>query len=190
MRRRTQGQRTSLTVPCRGQLEGRASLRAGAPALSATSRFLRAGAGYRRLVARSDLVGADTMRLGRTDSSGAAIRDAFLLAGTDSSRQAWTWLMRCGLWSRLGQSQQAIEDCARAAAGQRIGDGALRARSLPVRHDLLAARPLPPLGRGVGAGAGPGTALRQLASPAGGCAQQHGRGVRGGRKTHRGGSGL
>lgn len=69
------------------------------------------------------------MRLGRTDSSDAAIRDAFQLAGADSSRQAWTWLMRCGLWSRLGQSQQAIETCARAQQlADAIGDGALQAR--------------------------------------------------------------
>lgn len=79
---------------------------------------------------RAQLWWAQTlMRLGRTDSSEAAIRDAFGLAGTDSSRQAWTWLMRCGLRSRLGQSQPAIEDCARAQQlAEQVGDSALQAK--------------------------------------------------------------
>lgn len=69
------------------------------------------------------------MRLGRTDSSEAAIRDALLLAGPDSTRQAWSYLMRCGLWSRLGRSQEAIADCERAQGLARGPDtGVLRAR--------------------------------------------------------------
>ncbi len=69
------------------------------------------------------------MRLGRTDSSETAIRDAFLLAGSDSTRQAWTWLMRCGLRSRLGQSQEAIDDCALAQQlADALGAGDLQAR--------------------------------------------------------------
>ncbi len=69
------------------------------------------------------------MRLARTDSSEAAIRDAFLLAGSDSSRQAWTYLMRCGLSSRLGRSEPAIADCERAQGlAERLGAGDLQAR--------------------------------------------------------------
>jgi CHAT domain-containing protein/Tfp pilus assembly protein PilF len=69
------------------------------------------------------------MRLGRTDSSEAAIRDAFLLAGADSLRHAWTYLMRCGLWSRLGRSEEAIADCGRALGlAERLEAGNLRAR--------------------------------------------------------------
>lgn len=69
------------------------------------------------------------MRLSRTDSSEAALRDAFLLAGSDSSRHGWTYLMRCGLWSRLGRSEQAIADCERAQGlAQRLDAGDLRAK--------------------------------------------------------------
>ncbi len=105
-------------------------------------RFLQAHPEYRRLRDsfalaqdsagwwRAQLWWAQTlMRLARTDSSEAAIRDAFLLAGSDSSRHAWTYLMRCGLWSRLGRSEQAIEDCQRAQAlAERLNAGELRAR--------------------------------------------------------------
>ncbi|MEK6597764.1 MAG: hypothetical protein AABY91_05480, partial [Gemmatimonadota bacterium] len=65
-------------------------------------RFLQAHPEYRRLRDsfalaqdsagwwRAQLWWAQTlMRLARTDSSEAAIRDAFLLAGSDSSRHAW-----------------------------------------------------------------------------------------------------
>lgn len=68
-------------------------------------------------------------RLGRTDSADAALRDAFVLAGTDSNRTGWTWLMRCGLKSRLGKSQEAIEDCERAQQlATAISAGDLEAR--------------------------------------------------------------
>lgn len=79
---------------------------------------------------RAQLWWAQTMmRLGRTDSAEAAIKDAFLLAGSDSTRHGWTLLMRCGLWSRLGNSQQAIEDCARAQGiAERLQAGDLQAR--------------------------------------------------------------
>ena len=69
------------------------------------------------------------MRLGRTDSSEVAIREAFLLAGSDSSRHAWTLLMRCGLGSRLGRPQSAIADCERARGlAERLNLGDLQAR--------------------------------------------------------------
>jgi len=79
---------------------------------------------------RAQLWWAETlMRLARTDSSEAALRDAFLLAGSDSSRHAWTYLMRCGLSSRLGRSAQAIEDCEQALGlAERLDAGELRAR--------------------------------------------------------------
>ena len=79
---------------------------------------------------RSQVWWAQTlMRLGRTDSSEAAIREAFALTGTDTSRIAWTLLMRCGLWSRLGRSQQAIDDCDRAQQlAAQTGAGDLQAR--------------------------------------------------------------
>lgn len=105
-------------------------------------RFAQAHPEYRRLrdslAAAQDSAGwwraqlwwAQTlMRLARTDSSEAALRDAFLLAGSDSSRHAWTYLMRCGLWSRLGRSEPALADCATARGlAERLGDGALLAR--------------------------------------------------------------
>lgn len=69
------------------------------------------------------------MRLSRTDSSESAIRDAFLLAGSDSARHAWTYLMRCGLWSRMGRSAEAITDCERAQGlAERLNAGDLQAR--------------------------------------------------------------
>jgi CHAT domain-containing protein len=105
-------------------------------------RFSQAHPEYRRLrdsfaVARdtagwwrAQLWWAQTlMRLARTDSSEAAIREAFQLAGSDSSRHAWTYLMRCGLWSRLGRSAEAIADCERAQGlAERLGAGDLQAR--------------------------------------------------------------
>lgn len=105
-------------------------------------RFAQAHPEYRRLrdslAAAQDSTGwwraqlwwAQTlMRLARTDSSEAALRDAFVLAGSDSSRHAWTYLMRCGLWSRLGRSDAALADCAQAQGlAERLGDGGLRAR--------------------------------------------------------------
>lgn len=69
------------------------------------------------------------MRLARTDSADVAIRDAFELAGTDSARHGWTFLMRCGLWSRLGRSADALADCERALGlAERLGAGDLEAR--------------------------------------------------------------
>lgn len=68
-------------------------------------------------------------RLGRTDSAEAAFRGAFVLAGADSIRTGWTWLMQCGLWSRLGRSQDAINDCDRALQiATALGAGDLEAR--------------------------------------------------------------
>ena len=70
------------------------------------------------------------MRLGRTDSSEVAIREAFALAGRDSSRQGWTYWLRCGLWSRLGKPEDAIADCGVALDRARAaGDGELEART-------------------------------------------------------------
>jgi CHAT domain-containing protein/tetratricopeptide (TPR) repeat protein len=69
------------------------------------------------------------MRQARTDSAEVAIRDAFLIAGSDSLRQAWTYLMRCGLWSRLGRSDEALADCAVALGmAERLEAGDLQAR--------------------------------------------------------------
>lgn len=105
-------------------------------------RFVQAHPEYRRLRDsfalaqdsagwwRAQLWWAQTlMRLARTDSSETAIQDAFGLAGADSSRHAWTYLMRCGLWSRLGRPEPALADCGRAQGlAERLGDGELRAR--------------------------------------------------------------
>lgn len=105
-------------------------------------RFLQAHPEYRRLRDsfalaqdsagwwRAQLWWAQTlMRLARTDSAEVAIRDAVLLAGSDSTRLAWTYLMRCGLWSRLGRSELAIEDCQLAQGlAERLDAGELRAR--------------------------------------------------------------
>lgn len=69
------------------------------------------------------------IRLGRTDSAAAALRDAFVLARADSNHIGWTWLMHCGLNSRLGKSREAIEDCERAQRlATAIGAGDLQAR--------------------------------------------------------------
>jgi len=79
---------------------------------------------------RAQLWWAQTlMRLGRTDSSEAAIGDALRLAGADPSRRGWTYWLRCGLSSRLGRPDAAITDCGQArelAVG--AGDGELEAR--------------------------------------------------------------
>ncbi len=79
---------------------------------------------------RAQLWWAQTlMRLARTDSSEVAIRDAFLLASSDSSRHAWTYLMRCGLRSRLGRPAEAIADCEQALGlAERLDAGDLQAR--------------------------------------------------------------
>jgi len=74
--------------------------------------------------------GQTLMRLGQTDSSEVAIRDALALAGGDSSRQGWTYWMRCGLWSRLGKFDDAITDCGLALDLARgVADGELEART-------------------------------------------------------------
>ncbi len=113
-----------------------------ADSLRAERRFARAHPEYRRL-RDSFAVAGDTagwwraqigwsetlMRQGRADSADAAIRDAFLLAGADSSRHGWTFLQRCALGSRLGRSEQAIADCARAQdLAERLAIGELEAR--------------------------------------------------------------
>lgn len=133
-----------LAAGCDGASRDRAprSAFAIADSLRDERRFAAAHPHYRRLrdsfaVAqdtagwwRAQLWWAQTMmRLGRTDSSAVALQDAFLLAGADSSRYAWTLVMRCGLSSRLGRSEQAIEDCERALGiAGRLGAGDLQAR--------------------------------------------------------------
>jgi CHAT domain-containing protein/tetratricopeptide (TPR) repeat protein len=73
--------------------------------------------------------GQTLMRLGRADSSEAAIARALDLAGSDPSRRGWTLWLRCGLSARLGRFDRSMEDCAAARAlAERAGDGELLAR--------------------------------------------------------------
>jgi CHAT domain-containing protein len=115
---------------------------ATADSLLALRRFAQAHPHYRRL-RDSFEVAADTarwwkaqlwwgqtlMRLGRTDSSEAAIARALELAGADPSRRGWTLWLRCGLWSRLGRFDRSLEDCGAARTlAEQAKDGDLLAR--------------------------------------------------------------
>jgi tetratricopeptide (TPR) repeat protein len=127
---------------CRSDGPAGRSAFAVADSLLAERRFAQAHPHFRRL--RDSLaVTADTagwwkaqlwwaqtlMRLGRTDSSEVAIRDALTLAGADRSRRGWTLWLRCGLSSRLGRFDAAVADCAQAIdLAVAAGDGELEAR--------------------------------------------------------------
>ncbi|HWP37630.1 MAG TPA: CHAT domain-containing tetratricopeptide repeat protein [Gemmatimonadales bacterium] len=79
---------------------------------------------------RAELWWAQTlMRLGHGDSAAAAIEQTFRLARNDGGRLGWTRLMKCGLWSRQGQTDSAVAECTRGLeAARRARDGELEAR--------------------------------------------------------------
>jgi tetratricopeptide (TPR) repeat protein len=136
------GAALALAVACGGEPVEQRSPFDTADSLRNQRRWAQAHPHYRRLRDslastgdtanwwRAQIWWAQTlMRLGRTDSSEAAIRDGFDLAGTDASRQGWTYWQRCALWSRLGRFEPALEDCGRARdLAERSGDGELEAR--------------------------------------------------------------
>ncbi|MCC7133542.1 MAG: hypothetical protein IT352_12870, partial [Gemmatimonadales bacterium] len=127
---------------CRPEPRAERSPFAVADSLLAQRRFAEAHPHFRRL--RDSLAqAADTagwwkaqlwwaqtlLRLGRTDSSAAAIGDALTLAGSDRSRQGWTLWLRCGLGSRMGRFDDAVADCGRARDhAVAASDGELEAR--------------------------------------------------------------
>ncbi|MGE0552089.1 MAG: CHAT domain-containing protein [Gemmatimonadales bacterium] len=132
----------ALLAACRDLSPPPPSPFATADSLLAERRFAQAHPHFRRLrdslAATTDTAGwwkaqlwwAQTLlRLGRADSSEAAIRDALALAGTDPARQGWTLWLRCGVSSRLGRFEAAIADCGRARElARQAPDGELEAR--------------------------------------------------------------
>ncbi|MFN0181199.1 MAG: CHAT domain-containing protein [Gemmatimonadales bacterium] len=131
-----------LAASCRSDQPAPRSPFATADSLRDERRFAQAHPHYRRLrdslAATPDTAGwwraqlwwAQTLlRLGRADSSEAAIRGALSLAGGDAARRGWTLWLRCGLWSRTGKPDAAIADCGQAIAlARQASDGELEAR--------------------------------------------------------------
>jgi CHAT domain-containing protein len=141
-RRGLSGAALFLAVACQSPPSGERSPFAAADSLRDERRWARAHPHYRQLrdsfATTQDTAGwwraqawwaYTLMRLGRTDSSAAALGEAFALAGADSSRQGWTYWLRCALSSRLGRFEAALADCRRARdLAEGSGDGELLAR--------------------------------------------------------------
>lgn len=73
-------------------------------------------------------------RTNRPDSSVPEIERAMRLANGNTIREGWTRWVRCGRYSRVGQSDSAIDECAHALRlAETTGDHELEAR---IRHQL------------------------------------------------------